>query len=83
MFFEICGCICLQDCLCEGNCVIEQLGYGIVIIGLVEKYIIDIVWEEGWVKLIILIIECSDSVGIIGVGLGGLVVVDMFCCQGV
>ena len=49
---EICGRICPQDRLCEGNCVIEQSGHGTVTIGSIEKYITDKAWEEGWVKKI-------------------------------
>ena len=49
-FPEICGRICPQDRLCEGNCVIEQSGHGTVTIGSVEKYITDTAWESGWVK---------------------------------
>ena len=30
---EVCGRICPQDRLCEGNCVIEQSGHGTVTIG--------------------------------------------------
>ena len=48
-FPEICGRICHQDRLCEGNCVIEQSGHGTVTIGAVEKYITDLAWENGWV----------------------------------
>ena len=47
---EICGRICPQDRLCEGNCVIEFSGHGAVTIGAVEKYITDTAWEEGWVE---------------------------------
>ena len=47
---EVCGRICPQDRLCEGNCVIEQSGHGTVTIGSVEKYITDTAWEKGWVK---------------------------------
>ena len=47
---EVCGRICPQDRLCEGNCVIEQSGHGTVTIGSVEKYITDTAWKEGWVK---------------------------------
>ena len=47
---EICGRICPQDRLCEGNCVIEQSAHGTVTIGSVEKYITDTAWERGWVK---------------------------------
>ena len=47
---EVCGRICPQDRLCEGNCVIEQSGHGTVTIGAVEKYLTDTAWEKGWVK---------------------------------
>ena len=47
---EICGRICPQDRLCEGNCVIEQSGHGTVTIGSIEKYITDTAWEKGWIK---------------------------------
>ena len=46
-FPEICGRICPQDRLCEGNCVIEQSGHGTVTIGSVEKYITDTAFEKG------------------------------------
>ncbi len=70
-FPEICGRICPQDRLCEGNCVIEQSGHGTVTIGSVEKYITDTAWEEGWVKPIRPEVERTESVGIIGAGPGG------------
>ncbi len=69
---EVCGRICPQDRLCEGNCVIEQSGHGTVTIGSVEKYITDTAWEKGWVKPIKLKKEKSQSVGIIGAGPAGL-----------
>ena len=43
---EVCGRICPQDRLCEGNCVIEQSGHGTVTIGAVEKYLTDTAWEK-------------------------------------
>ena len=69
---EVCGRICPQDRLCEGNCVIEQSGHGTVTIGSVEKYITDTAWEQGWVKPISIKNEKSQSVGIIGAGPAGL-----------
>ena len=69
---EVCGRICPQDRLCEGNCVIEQSGHGTVTIGSVEKYINDTAWEQGWVKPISLKNEKEQSVGIIGAGPAGL-----------
>ncbi|WP_306044745.1 NAD(P)-dependent oxidoreductase [Nioella sp. MMSF_3534] len=76
-FPEICGRICPQDRLCEGNCVIEQSGHGTVTIGSVEKYITDTAWEQGWVKPISPAQERPESVGIIGAGPGGLAAADM------
>ena len=69
---EVCGRICPQDRLCEGNCVIEQSGHGTVTIGSMEKYITDNAWEQGWVKPINVINEKNQSVGIIGAGPAGL-----------
>ena len=75
-FPEICGRICPQDRLCEGNCVIEQSGHGTVTIGAIEKYITDTAWEEGWVQPIAPTVERPESIGIIGAGPGGLAAAD-------
>ncbi|WP_370206601.1 NAD(P)-dependent oxidoreductase [Pararhodobacter marinus] len=75
-FPEICGRICPQDRLCEGNCVIEQSGHGTVTIGAVEKYITDTAWEKGWVKVGAPLEERDQSVAIIGAGPGGLAAAD-------
>ena len=69
---EICGRICPQDRLCEGNCVIEKSGHGTVTIGSVEKYITDTAWEKGWIKPIKIKKQKNQSVGIIGAGPAGL-----------
>ena len=69
---EVCGRICPQDRLCEGNCVIEQSGHGTVTIGSVEKYITENAWEKGWVKPIKLKKEKKQSIGIVGAGPAGL-----------
>ena len=69
---EVCGRICPQDRLCEGNCVIEQSGHGTVTIGSVEKYITDTAWEKGWVKPLKISKELKESIGIIGAGPAGL-----------
>ncbi|PQO22814.1 dihydropyrimidine dehydrogenase [Rhodobacteraceae bacterium WD3A24] len=82
-FPEICGRICPQDRLCEGNCVIEKAGHGTVTIGQVEKYITDTAWERGWVKPIAPDAERGESVGIIGAGPGGLAAADMLRRAGV
>ena len=69
---EVCGRICPQDRLCEGNCVIEQSGHGSVTIGSIEKYITDVAWEKGWIKKINVTINKEQSIGIIGSGPAGL-----------
>jgi glutamate synthase (NADPH/NADH) small chain len=70
-FPEICGRICPQDRLCEGNCVIEK-GFESVTIGAVEKFITDTAFDKGWVKLIKPRVELDRSVGIVGAGPAGL-----------
>ncbi len=70
-FPEICGRICPQDRLCEGNCVIEK-GYDSVTIGAVERFITDTAFERGWVKPAPPRIENGMSVGIVGAGPAGL-----------
>lgn len=82
-FPEICGRICPQDRLCEGNCVIEKSGHGTVTIGAVEKYITDTAWEKGWVTPALPTQELAHSVGIIGAGPGGLAAADMLRRAGV
>ncbi len=69
---EVCGRICPQDRLCEGNCVIEQSGHGTVTIGSVEKYLTDKAWEMGWVKPLAAGEARGQSVGIVGAGPAGL-----------
>jgi glutamate synthase (NADPH/NADH) small chain len=73
----VCGRICPQDRLCEGNCVIEQSGHGTVTIGAVEKYLTDKAWEEGWVAPLKPARELAQSVGIIGAGPAGLGAADL------
>ena len=70
-FPEICGRICPQDRLCEGNCVIEK-GFESVTIGAVEKYITDTAWERGWITPPMPLRELPHSVGIIGAGPAGM-----------
>jgi glutamate synthase (NADPH) small chain len=68
---EVCGRICPQDRLCEGNCVIER-GFSSVTIGAVEKYITENAFAQGWVKPPTPRFERGQSVGIIGAGPAGL-----------
>ncbi len=74
-FPEICGRICPQDRLCEGNCVIEK-GFESVTIGAVEKYITETAFDNGWVKPPLPRQERGESIGIIGAGPAGLAAAD-------
>ncbi len=74
-FPEICGRICPQDRLCEGNCVIEK-GFESVTIGAVERYIAETAFESGWVSGPRPRAERPRSVGVVGGGPAGLAAAD-------
>ena len=74
-FPEICGRICPQDRLCEGNCVIEK-DFDAVTIGAVESHIVETAFAQGWVKPPKPRHEREQSVGIIGGGPAGLAAAD-------
>jgi glutamate synthase (NADPH/NADH) small chain len=78
---EICGRICPQDRLCEGNCVIEK-GFESVTIGAVEKHITDTAFEMGWVKPPKPRRQRPESVGVIGAGPAGLAVAEQLHKRG-
>ncbi len=79
---EICGRICPQDRLCEGNCVIEK-DFKSVTIGSVEKFLTDTAWAQGWVKpLQPLADRSAQSVGIIGAGPAGLAAAEQLRLRG-
>ena len=80
-FPEICGRICPQDRLCEGNCVIEK-GFDSVTIGSIEKFLTDTAWREGWVKPPIPRNKIDKSVGIVGAGPGGMAAAEQLRAQG-
>ena len=69
---EICGRICPQDRLCEGNCVIERAGHGTVTIGSVERYITDTAWDRGWIAPVRPVRELDSRVAIVGAGPAGM-----------
>ena len=70
-FPEICGRICPQDRLCEGNCVLEK-DFAAVTIGAVERAITEAAFERGWIAPIRPRRQRDRSVGIIGAGPAGL-----------
>ena len=69
---EICGRICPQDRLCEGNCVLERGGHGTVTIGAVEKTLTEHAFSEGWITPLRPRRERSAKVAIVGSGPAGL-----------
>ena len=80
-FPEICGRICPQDRLCEGNCVIEK-GFDSVTIGAVERFVTDTAFDRGWVRVPAPRAENGRSVGIVGAGPGGLAAAEQLRRQG-
>ncbi len=80
-FPEICGRICPQDRLCEGNCVIEK-DFESVTIGAIESFITDTAWERGWVKPPTPLRERAESIGIIGAGPAGLAAAERLRVEG-
>src|SRR5690606_20440660 len=65
---EVCGRICPQDKLCEGNCVVNRAGFGTITIGAVERWITDNAFKEGWAGPIPVGAPRPESVGIVGAG---------------
>jgi glutamate synthase (NADPH/NADH) small chain len=81
-FPEICGRICPQDKLCEGNCVVNK-DFGAITIGAVEKYITETAWKEGWVTGFAPLQEQPFSVAIIGSGPAGLAAAEVLRRKGI
>lgn len=79
---EVCGRICPQDRLCEGNCVIEQSRHGTVTIGAIERFLTDTAWREGWVKPLKPRRLLPWHVGIVGAGPAGLAAAENLRAQG-
>ena len=71
-FPEVCGRVCPQDRLCEGNCVVEKAGFGSITIGSLEKYITESAWDNGWINPIKSEKKQNQKVAIIGSGPAGL-----------
>ena len=79
---EVCGRICPQDRLCEGDCVVEQAGFGTITIGAVESYLSDLAWAEGWVQPIRPARSRAESIGVVGAGPAGLSAADVLRSKG-
>ena len=79
---EICGRICPQDRLCEGDCTLND-GLGAVAIGSIEKYITDEALKKGWKPDMSKVKKTPFKVGIIGSGPAGLACADILVRNGI
>ncbi|MBB3230063.1 FAD-dependent oxidoreductase [Halomonas stenophila] len=79
---EVCGRVCPQDRLCEGDCTLND-GFGAVTIGSVEKYITDTAFAMGWRPDMSGVTWSDKRVAIIGAGPAGLGCADILVRNGV
>lgn len=78
---EVCGRVCPQDRLCEGDCTLNA-EFGAVTIGSVERYITEKAFDLGW-KPTVKSAPTGKKVAIIGAGPAGLGCADVLVRQGV
>jgi glutamate synthase (NADPH/NADH) small chain len=79
---EVCGRVCPQDRLCEGDCTLND-GFGAVTIGAVEKYIVDEAFRLGWRPDLSAVQPTGKRVAIIGAGPAGLAAADRLARRGI
>lgn len=79
---EVCGRVCPQDRLCEGDCTLND-GFGAVTIGSVEKYITDTAFAMGWRPDMSNVVMTNKRVAIVGAGPAGLGCADVLIRNGV
>ncbi len=79
---EVCGRVCPQDRLCEGDCTLND-GFGAVTIGSVEKYITDPAFAMGWRPDMSQVTWTDRKVAVIGAGPAGLGCADILARNGV
>jgi len=79
---EVCGRICPQDRLCEGDCTLND-GLGAVSIGDIERYITDEAFKLGWRPDMSHVLESKKRVAIVGAGPAGLAAADVLARNGV
>ncbi|MFD2191223.1 FAD-dependent oxidoreductase [Pistricoccus aurantiacus] len=79
---EVCGRVCPQDRLCEGDCTLND-GFGAVTIGSVEKYITDTAFALGWRPDMSKVTWTDKKVAVIGAGPAGLGCADILVRNGV
>ena len=79
---EVCGRVCPQDRLCEGDCTLNA-EFGAVTIGNVEKYITEKAFEMGWRPNLHNVPKAGKKVAVIGAGPAGLGCADVLIRNGV
>ncbi len=79
---EVCGRVCPQDRLCEGDCTLND-GFGAVTIGQIEKYISDQAFAAGWRPDLSRVVDTGKRVAVIGAGPAGLSCADVLARNGV
>jgi glutamate synthase (NADPH) small chain len=79
---EVCGRVCPQDRLCEGDCTLND-GFGAVTIGAIEKYITDEALKAGWRPDLSHVTPTGKRVAIVGAGPAGLGCADILARNGV
>ncbi|WP_110666862.1 FAD-dependent oxidoreductase [Salinicola halophilus] len=79
---EVCGRVCPQDRLCEGDCTLND-GFGAVTIGSIEKYITDTAFAMGWRPDLSKVVMTDKRVAIVGAGPAGLACADILVRNGV
>ncbi|HSX61499.1 MAG TPA: FAD-dependent oxidoreductase [Tahibacter sp.] len=80
---EICGRVCPQDRLCEGDCTLEQGGFGAVTIGSIERWVTDEALRRGWRPSRHTEERSGRRVAIVGAGPAGLAAADRLIRAGV
>ncbi|MCG8371700.1 MAG: FAD-dependent oxidoreductase [Proteobacteria bacterium] len=79
---EICGRVCPQDRLCEGDCTLDDAN-GAVTIGSIEKYITDEAVAQGWRPDMSSVEDTGKRVAIVGAGPAGLGAADVLARNGI
>lgn len=79
---EVCGRVCPQDRLCEGDCTLNA-EFGAVTIGNVEKYITEKAFAMGWKPDVSDVPKTGKKVAVIGSGPAGLGCADILIRHGV
>lgn len=79
---EVCGRVCPQDRLCEGDCTLNA-EFGAVTIGAIEKYITEQAFAQGWHPDISKVEKVGKKVAVVGAGPAGLGCADVLIRNGV